>query len=68
MPSPFLLIGYIRPLRSQLPIYLIISIVAHLSLNLSYEHVLRVPEKVLSASDDSAGIESIVMAMRLSRG
>jgi hypothetical protein len=36
------------------------------SLDRSYEHVRLAPENVLSGSDDSAGIERIEMAMRLS--
>jgi hypothetical protein len=34
----------------------------------SHEHVLLAPEKVRSGSVDSAGIERIAIAMRLSRG
>lgn len=47
---------------------LYLSMFAHLIRSLSHEHVLRAPEKALSGSDDSGEIESIAMAMRLSRG
>lgn len=54
--------------RNQLPIHSTLLMFAHLIRSLSYEHVLRAPEKAFSSSDDSGGMESIVMAMRLSRG
>jgi hypothetical protein len=40
-----------------------ILMVVQVSYNLSYEHVLWAPEKACSGLDDSAGIESIVIAM-----
>src|SRR3954471_23951786 len=41
---------------------------AHETRNLSHEHVLRAPEKVLSGSDDSGDMESTVIAIPLRRG
>ena len=67
-PNPPSLDGIISPSRSQLPIRSTFWRFWHVIRSLSHEAVRRAPEKVLSGSADSDGIESMSIAIRLSRG
>lgn len=67
-PIPLSAEGLICPSRNQLPMHLIFSMLSISNRNLSHLAVRLAPEKLRSGSADSAGIDRISIAIRLSRG